>query len=153
MKGGGFVGARMMRTAMAVGISMLMCVFVTGCPEVIDESLGWRKFPPLAKDRDGDMPDDVVRHFFEAARSNDYVRAQSYWFGESKRISVEIPFHEFCKEYQELEKYTIDKPVTGKPGVYIVYWHGVATNGAVINSCEGLENVNGYWRIIRGYNW
>jgi hypothetical protein len=148
-----FLGSRMVISTMVVASSMLMLVFVMGCSENDPLGLGWRKFPPLAKDLNGDMPDDVVRHFIEAARSNDYARAQSYWFGKSTRISGEIPFQEFCKEYQQLNTYTVDAPVRGKPGVYFVLLHGVTTNGAAIKNCEWLRNFNGHWRISRGVKW
>ena len=145
--------AGMRRITIMASMSMLMLVFVMGCSENDPLGLGWRKFPPMAKDPDGDMPDDVVRHFIEAAKSNDYARAQSYWSGKSSRISGEIPFQEFCKEYQQLKTYTVDAPVRAKPGIYFVLLHGVTTNGVAIDGREFLRNVNGYWRISRGSNW
>jgi hypothetical protein len=153
MKGLGSLRARMIKVAVTFGSGMLMCLLVTGCSENDPLGLGWRKYPPLAKDLDGNMPDDVVRHFIEAARSNDYARAQSYWFGNSTRVTGEMPFPEYCKRYQQLNTYTVDAPVRGKPGVYFVWLHGVTTNGVAIDGREFLRNVNGYWRISRGSNW
>ena len=108
--------------------------------------------PP--KDKNGNLPDDVVRNFIELCEAEKYEAARKLWYGPAMLpASVQRKFEDFCARYKRigLKNCKILKAHKDK-GVWRVHIH-FEEEGKKKSVFFDLEIVDGEWRMERGYMW
>ncbi|MHB1034149.1 MAG: hypothetical protein ACYC35_04870 [Pirellulales bacterium] len=134
-------------------VLLIACLSMSGCAQ---------RSP---KDKNGDLPDDVVRKFVTLAQAEDYRGAQRLWYGESmlvfkpsdpqdEKVDLRMAFRAFCEQYRriDLDSAAISKAYRGKSGFFMVDvdWR---EGGAKKHDQFGIKIVNGEWKMERGYYW
>lgn len=102
------------------------------------------------QDRNGNRPRDVAKKFVEAVRTNDVIKAASFWKPDAIRnteSNFRMSFEEFCNQTFKCDSYTLSKAGRGKESYYVVGFRG-KRNGERTAFGLYFERVDGEWLIV-----